>query len=87
MFLNESNLLPTGDVRASNLQEAIQFARRWNLPGVVMSSEPFVASPGLVQFVRDAGLVCWSFGVLNNRPEHARVCGSIYPSRRHVLLG
>lgn len=87
MFLNESSLFPTGDVRASNLQEAIQFARRWDLPGVVMSSEPFVASPGLVQFVRDAGLVCWSFGVLNNCPGHAGVCGSPYLSRRHVFLG
>ncbi|KAF2462806.1 GDPD-domain-containing protein [Lindgomyces ingoldianus] len=72
MFLNESNLFPTGDVRASNLQEAIQFARHWNLPGVVMSSEPFVTSPKLVQFVKDAGLICWSFGALNNDPENAR---------------
>jgi len=27
ILLNESNLFPTGDVRASNLQEAVQFAR------------------------------------------------------------
>lgn len=74
MFLNESNLFPTGDVRASNLQEAIQFARHWNFPGVVMFSEPFVTSPKLVQFVKDAGLICLSFGALNNDPENARVC-------------
>jgi glycerophosphodiester phosphodiesterase len=74
MFLNESNLFPTGDVRASNLQEAIHFARHWALPGVVMSAEPFVASPKLVRFVQDAGLMCTSFGMPNNDPENARVC-------------
>ncbi|KAH8728317.1 Glycerophosphoryl diester phosphodiesterase family-domain-containing protein [Phaeosphaeriaceae sp. PMI808] len=73
MFLNESNLFPTGDVRASNLQEAIHFARHWNLPGVVMSSEPFVASPKLIKFVQDAGLVCISFGMMNNDTRDAKV--------------
>ncbi|KAK0125575.1 Glycerophosphocholine phosphodiesterase [Cadophora gregata f. sp. sojae] len=73
MFLNESNLFPTGDVRASNLQEAVHFARRWGLPGVVMSSEPFVTSPMLVPFVHDAGLVCVSFGALNDDPRNAKI--------------
>lgn len=73
MFLNESNLFPTGDVRASNLQEAIQFARHWGLPGVVMSSEPFVSSPMLVTYVKEAGLVCASFGALNDDPGNAKV--------------
>lgn len=72
LFLNESNLFPTGDVRASNLQEAVYFARRWNLPGVVMSSEPFVMSPKLMVYVKDAGLVCVSFGFLNNDAENAK---------------
>lgn len=73
MFLNESNLFPTGDVRASNLQEAIHFARHWALPGVVMSSEPFFASPKLIKFVQDDGLKCLSFGMLNNDTEKATV--------------
>ncbi|KAJ4287019.1 Glycerophosphocholine phosphodiesterase [Kalmusia sp. IMI 367209] len=73
MFLNESNLFPTGDNRASNLQEAIHFARHWGLPGIVMSSEPFVASPKLVRFVQDAGLMCTSFGMPNNDPKNAKV--------------
>lgn len=54
LFLNEANLFPTGDVRASNLQEAIHFARRWSLPEVVMSSKPFVMSPKLMTSVKDA---------------------------------
>lgn len=73
MFLNESNLFPTGDIRASNLQEAVHFARHWGLPGVVVSSEPFVASPKLIKFVQDAGLARLSFGMLNNDTENAKV--------------
>ena len=73
LFLNESGLYPTGDVRASNLQEAVHFARSWNLPGVVMSSEPFVISPKLVKYVKEAGLVCATFGAPNEDPENAKV--------------
>ena len=86
LFLNESNLFPTGDVRASNLQEAVYFARRWNLPGVVMSSEPFITSPKLMVYVKDAGLVCVSFGFMNNDAENARVCCGAAPlGTLHVL--
>ena len=73
MFLNESNLFPTGDERASNLQEAIHFARHWGLPGVVMSSEPFVMSSMLVKHVKQAGLVCATFGAMNDDPNNAKV--------------
>ncbi|PVH72792.1 hypothetical protein DL98DRAFT_595677 [Cadophora sp. DSE1049] len=38
-----------------------------------MSSEPFVTSPKLVKFVHDAGLVCVSFGALNDNPENAKI--------------
>jgi glycerophosphodiester phosphodiesterase len=81
LFLNESNLFPTGDTRASNLQEAVHFARRWNLPGVVMSSEPFIMSPKLMAYVKDAGLVCVSFGFMNNDAENARVSSILRDDR------
>ncbi|CAI6310553.1 unnamed protein product [Periconia digitata] len=38
-----------------------------------MSSEPFVASLNLVQFAKDAVLICWSFETLNNDPDNAKV--------------
>lgn len=82
LFLNESNLFPTGDVRASNLQEAVHFARHWSLPGVVMSSEPFVANPMLIRYVKDAGLVCTSFGALNDDPHNAQV--NMKPIQQHL---
>ncbi len=78
LFLKESNLFPTSDVRDSNLQEAVCFARRWNLHGVVMSSEPFVMSPKLMAYVKDAGLICISFGFLNNDAENAKVRNIIH---------
>jgi glycerophosphoryl diester phosphodiesterase len=75
-FLSDSGNWPTGDVRASSLQEAIHFAKRWNLDGVVMASEPFVYAPKLVGVTKERGLVTASYGALNNEPECAKV-GSI----------
>src|SRR5262249_40576966 len=68
---------PVGDVRASSLQEAIRFASRWNLLGIVSAAEPFVNSPRLVRVVKQSGLVCVSSGVLNNDPIMVQV--SLHP--------
>ncbi|PKS09766.1 hypothetical protein jhhlp_004387 [Lomentospora prolificans] len=68
MFLTDAGTSPVGDVRASSLQEAIRFASRWNLLGTVSAAEPFVNSPRLVRVVKERGLVCVSYGVLNNDP-------------------
>jgi glycerophosphoryl diester phosphodiesterase len=73
LFLNDSGNRPTGDVRASSLQEAIHFAKRWNLDGVVMASEPFVYAPRLVGVAKEKGLVTASYGALNNEPKCAKV--------------
>ncbi|MCJ1322551.1 Glycerophosphocholine phosphodiesterase [Xylographa vitiligo] len=34
MFLNEAGLIPTTDVRASSMQDAVHFAHRWALDGL-----------------------------------------------------
>jgi glycerophosphodiester phosphodiesterase len=78
LFLNDSNLAPTGDPRALSLQSAIHFARRWKLQGVVMASEPFVSSPKLVKFVQKQKLFCASYGNLNDDPECAKVRDYIF---------
>ncbi|KAK4043531.1 Glycerophosphoryl diester phosphodiesterase family-domain-containing protein [Parachaetomium inaequale] len=69
LFLTDAGTSPVGDIRASSLQEAIRFASRWNLLGVVSNSEPFVNSPRLVRVVKQNGLVCVSYGALNNEPK------------------
>ncbi|KAE8144373.1 hypothetical protein BDV25DRAFT_145691 [Aspergillus avenaceus] len=72
-FLNDSANFPTGDTRASSLQEAIRFADTWGLDGIVMASETFVYAPGLISVAKGRGLVTASYGALNNEPECAKV--------------
>lgn len=69
LFLTDAGSEEVGDVRASSLQEAIRFANRWNLLGIVSAAEPLVLAPRLVKAVKGRGLVCVSYGVQNNDPE------------------
>jgi len=73
LFLTDAGNSPVGDIRASSLQEAIRFASRWNLLGIVSAAEPLCNSPRLVKVVKDSGLVCVSYGQLNNDPEKVQV--------------
>ncbi|KAJ5893572.1 hypothetical protein N7495_005263 [Penicillium taxi] len=66
LFLTDSGASPVGDIRASSLQEAVRFASRWNLLGIVSQAEPLVLCPRLVRIVKESGLVCVSYGSLNN---------------------
>jgi glycerophosphodiester phosphodiesterase len=68
LLLTDAGTSPVGDIRASSLQEAIRFCSRWNLLGIVSAAEPLCNSPRLVKVVKDSGLVCISYGVLNNDP-------------------
>lgn len=73
LFLTDAGTYPVGDIRAASLQEAIRFASRWNLLGVVSAAEPLVACPRLVRVVKASGLVCVSYGTLNNDPKNVKV--------------
>lgn len=73
LFLTDSGTQPVGDIRASSLQEAIRFASRWNLLGVVSNAEPLVISPRLVKVVKESGLVCVSYGTINNDPDKVQL--------------
>lgn len=77
LFLTDAGTSPVGDVRASSLQEAIRFASRWNLLGIVSSSQPFTNSPRLVRVVKQHGLVCVSYGSENNDPLLVQVRASL----------
>lgn len=79
LFLTDAGTFPVGDIRASSLQEAIRFASRWNLLGVVSAAQPLCNSPRLVRVVKENGLVCVSYGTLNNDPVMVQV-------RRSFLL-
>ncbi|EEA28265.1 glycerophosphocholine phosphodiesterase Gde1, putative [Talaromyces marneffei ATCC 18224] len=73
LFLTDAGSSEVGDIRASSLQEAIRFASRWNLLGIVSTAEPFVLCPRLVRVVKESGLVCVSYGTENNDPENAKL--------------
>ena len=73
LFLTDAGSDEVGDIRASSLQEAIRFASRWNLLGVVSAAKPFVLCPRLIQVVKEAGLVCVSYGTLNNEPFNSKL--------------
>lgn len=66
LFLTDAGVSPVGDIRASSLQEAIRFASRWNLLGIVSAAAPLVQCPRLIRVVKESGLVCVSYGSLNN---------------------
>lgn len=69
LFLTDAGASDVGDIRASSLQEAIRFASRWNLLGIVSAAAPLVYAPRLVRVVKESGLVCVSYGVFNNDAE------------------
>ncbi|KAI7656424.1 GDPD-domain-containing protein [Hortaea werneckii] len=73
LFLTDAGCTPAGDIRASSLQEAVRFASRWNLLGIVSAAQPFVLCPRLIQVVRNSGLVCVSYGTDNNDPQNAKL--------------
>ncbi|ORY11870.1 glycerophosphodiester phosphodiesterase GDE1 [Clohesyomyces aquaticus] len=73
LFLTDAGTSPVGDIRAASLQEAIRFASRWNLLGVVSAAEPLVTCPRLVRVVKESGLVCVSYGTLNNDPKNVKL--------------
>ena len=61
------------EVRAANVQVAVKFAQRWKLAGIVFACEPLLLSPRFVGFVKSRGLVCATYGVLNNNPGKVKV--------------
>ena len=73
LFLTDAGTSWVGDIRASSLQEAIRFASRWNLLGIVAASEPFVMCPRLIQVVKNSNLVCFSYGTLNNDAHNSKL--------------
>jgi glycerophosphodiester phosphodiesterase len=87
LFLTDAGTSPVGDVRAASLQEAIRFASRWGLLGVVSAATPLVMCPRLVKVVKESGLVCVSYGTLNNDPKNVMVSLSLIRASGGLLTG
>lgn len=76
MFITNAGKVPMMDkeLRAASLQMGIQFARLWDLAGLVLACDTYLLCPRLIGLVKNAGLVCASYGLGNNDPVNARVC-------------
>lgn len=73
LFISKAGSVPTGDIRAGSLQQAMHFVKRWRLAGIVMLSDVFVPCPRLLRYAKREGLVCGSYGNLNDDPACAKV--------------
>ncbi|VEU20157.1 DEKNAAC100928 [Brettanomyces naardenensis] len=73
LFLTDSGCSPVADIRSCSLQNAIRFARKWNLLGIVTNATPIVECPRLASVVKASGLVCVTYGSENNEPANAKL--------------
>ncbi|KAG5438532.1 hypothetical protein PCANB_002636 [Pneumocystis canis] len=97
MFLTDAGMTEISDIRCVSLQEAIRFARRWNLLGIVSESYPLVLCPRLIRVIKDSGLVCVTYGSENNIPEKVKlqmkagldavIVDSVLEIRRGLTIG
>ncbi|KAL1305746.1 hypothetical protein AAFC00_007327 [Neodothiora populina] len=71
-FLTESGNIDAGDIRARSVQEAVHFARAWNLAGTIQRADPLLASPRLVRYCQQEGMRCGSWGGLNDDADNAK---------------
>ena len=76
-FITNAGKLPVIDIekRAASMQVAVNFAKLWDLAGIVFASEPLVLCPRLVGYVKSPGPARASYGPLNNLPEAVIVSG------------
>jgi glycerophosphodiester phosphodiesterase len=73
LFLTDAGASEVGDIRASSVQEAVRFASRWKLLGIVAAADPLVLCPRLIRVVKESGLVCVSYGALNNDIHNSKL--------------
>lgn len=62
LFITKAGNVPTGDIRTSSLQEAVHFANRWHLAGIVSLIKPLQMCPRLVGYAKNCGLVVAAYG-------------------------
>jgi glycerophosphoryl diester phosphodiesterase len=74
LFATDAGNSPSTEPRATNIQEAAIFAKKWSLDGVVMATDPIVFAPVLVGHLKEKGLVCATYGTQNDEVEGITVC-------------
>ncbi|KAI9014359.1 hypothetical protein CLU79DRAFT_767245 [Phycomyces nitens] len=64
---------PVRDIRCSSLKEAVKFAKRDNLLGIISEAMPLVQVPLLIKTVKESGLILVTFGACNSDPRYRRI--------------
>ncbi|KAF7721722.1 phosphate system positive regulatory protein pho81 [Apophysomyces ossiformis] len=63
----------TTDLRCASLKEAVKFAKRNNLLGVISEATPLVQVPSLIQNIKESGLILVTFGAVNSDVRYRRI--------------
>ncbi|KAJ2997533.1 Glycerophosphocholine phosphodiesterase [Globomyces sp. JEL0801] len=65
-FLTEGGTAVLYDKRLNSLKSAVSHIREIGCHGIVTHCAPFVKSPQLIRYIRDQGIVSYSYGGMNN---------------------
>ncbi|CAG8482851.1 3018_t:CDS:10 [Gigaspora margarita] len=72
-FLTDCGITRMADARCNSVQAAIRFANFAGLSGIVTNCEPIIEAPGLVKVIKNAGLLLFTYGTLNNIVANAQL--------------
>lgn len=61
------------DLRCNSLYEAVKFAKQNDLMGIVTDARPLVEAPHLINTVKEAGLLLFTYGGINNDSTAVRL--------------
>ncbi|CAI2163526.1 15600_t:CDS:10 [Funneliformis geosporum] len=65
-FLSDCGETTLADARCNSIQAAIRFAKYADLLGIVSNSAPIIEAPKLVATIKEAGLLLFTYGTMNN---------------------
>eukprot|EP00743_Colponemidia_sp_Colp-15_P006958 GILK01007509.1.p1 GENE.GILK01007509.1~~GILK01007509.1.p1 ORF type:complete len:805 (+),score=137.89 GILK01007509.1:154-2568(+) len=72
-FLSEGGLTWLQDRRCNSIEQAILFCTAERLQGIVCNSSPFLKQPALVETVKSAKLLLFTWGDENTHPDKVRL--------------
>ncbi|XXQ38780.1 GP-PDE domain-containing protein [Plasmodiophora brassicae] len=72
-FLTEAGASPCWDPRGQSIREAIRFAKRQNLVGIVSYADPLLKAPKIITTIKATGLVLATWSSANNDVRNLEV--------------
>ncbi|CAG8559760.1 16394_t:CDS:10 [Funneliformis mosseae] len=72
-FLSDCGETTLADARCNSIQAAIRFAKNADLLGIVSNSAPIIEAPKLIATIKEAGLLLFTYGTMNNEVENVQL--------------